>query len=161
MQPEARVSRGLMTELGESAKRQRSLMIIVLILMIIFAGRLVYVQGITGPALAQAGQNLRINKAEEIYAPRGDILDATGMLLATTVETYDIRVDLRQIPDYRIYDEGGDPTGYGALAAADRLIDVLGVPGGKDRETHQAELAASLVGENGWHLIAANVAPKL
>src|SRR5690625_3012074 len=105
-----------MTDLADPAKRQRVIMVIVLILMIVFAGRLVYVQGIVGPALAQDGLDLRMRSPETIYAPRGEIYDAAGQVLATTVETYDIRADLRQIPDYRLRDaDDGTVVGYGAL----------------------------------------------
>lgn len=151
-----------MTDLADPAKRQRVIMVIVLILMIVFAGRLVYVQGIVGPALAQDGLDLRMRSPETIYAPRGEIYDAAGQVLATTVETYDIRADLRQIPDYRLRDaDDGTVVGYGALAAAEALIKVLGVPEGKDPAAYHAEFAASLVGTNGYHLVAAGVTPKL
>ena len=151
-----------MTDLADSAKRQRSIMVAVLIVMLVFAGRLVYVQGIAGPALAQDALDMRLRSPETIYAPRGEILDSSGTVLATTVETYDIRANLNQIPDYRLKDpDDGAVVGYGALAAADQLIKVLGVPDGEDPEDYRAEFAASLVGTNGYHLIASDVSPKL
>src|SRR5690625_2345387 len=151
-----------MTDLADSAKRQRSIMIAVLIVMLVFAGRLVYVQGIAGPALAQDALDMRLRSPETIYAPRGEILDSSGTVLARTVETYDILANLNQIPDYRLKDpDDGAVVGYGALAAADQLIKVLGVPDGEDPEDYRAEFAASLVGTNGYHLIASDVSPKL
>ncbi len=150
-----------MTEVGDPAKRQKWLMAIVLVLVIVFAARLVYVQAIAGPALAQEGRNLRVSKPEPIPAPRGDIVDADGTVLATTVETYDIRSDLSQIPDYEVKDDDGEVVARGALAAADQLITVLGTPDGVDEETYRARLGADLVGTNGWYLIAEDVTREL
>src|SRR5690625_4256417 len=151
-----------MTDLADSAKRQRSIMVAVLVVMLVFAGRLVYVQGITGPALAQDALDMRLRSPETIYAPRGEILDSSGAVLATTVETYDIRANLKQISDYRLRDkDDGSIVAYGALAAADQLIKVLGIPDGEDPETYRAEFAASLVGTNGHHLVSAGVTPEL
>ena len=151
-----------MRDLADSGKRQRTIMVIVLALMVVFAGRLVYVQGITGPALAQDALNMRLRDPEIIYAPRGEILDSSGTVLATTVETYDIRANLSQIPDYRLRDkDDGTVVAYGALAAATQLSKVLGVPAGKDPDSYVAEFAASLVGENGYHLVASGVSPEL
>lgn len=151
-----------MTDLGVSHRRQRSLLIIVLIVMIAFAARLVYVQGIAGPALAKDALDLRLRDPETIYAPRGEILDASGTVLATTIETYDIRANLKQIPDYRLRDQDdGTVLGYGALAAAEQLTNVLGVPEGKNPDTYVNEFAASLVGDNGYHLVASGVSPEV
>lgn len=151
-----------MTDLADPAGRQRWIMIIVFAIMIVFAGRLVYVQGIAGPALAEEALNLRKRSEEIIYAPRGEIFDSKGTVLATTVETYDIRANQTQIPDYRLRDKKDDEVvGYGALAAADQLIEVLGVPKGEDPETYRAELAGSLVGENGYQLVKKGVSPKI
>nr|WP_227993371.1 penicillin-binding protein 2 [Pseudactinotalea sp. HY160] len=136
-------------------------MAIVLVLVIVFAARLVYVQAIAGPALAQEGRNLRVSRPEPIPAARGQILDANGVVLATTVETFDIRADLSQLPDYVLTDDEGETIGRGALAAADQLISVLGSPAGVEDAAYRAELGADLVGTNGWYLIAAGVTREL
>lgn len=60
-----------MTDLADSAKRQRSIMVAVLVVMLVFAGRLVYVQGIAGPALAQDALDMRLRSPETIYARAG------------------------------------------------------------------------------------------
>src|SRR5690625_2908826 len=151
-----------MTEVADPARRQRVIMVLAVCLMVVFAARLVYVQGIAGPALAQDALTLRLRNPETIYAPRGEIFDATGSLFATAVETYDIRANLNQIPDYRLRDpDDRSIIGYGAMAAADQLISVLGVPKGADPQAYRAEFAASLVGTNGYHLVAAGVAPEI
>ncbi len=151
-----------MTELSHPTKRSRFVWGIVLFVMILFAGRLVYVQGIAGPALAQDALDIRLRNPETIYAPRGEIIDASGAVLATTIETYDIRANLKQIREYRLWDKDAKAyVGYGALAAADQLIEVLGVPKGKDPQAYRAEFAATLVGENGYHLVAKGVSPAL
>lgn len=151
-----------MTDLGVAHRRQRSLMIVVLIVLLAFAARLVYVQGIAGPALAQDALDLRLRDPETVYAPRGEIVDSKGTILATTVETYDIRANLKQIPDYRLRDpDDGSIVAYGPLAAAEQLVDVLGVPEGKDPDAYVNEFAATLVGDNGYHLVAEGVSPEV
>src|SRR5690625_3422513 len=128
-----------MTDLADSAKRQRSIMVAVLVVLLVLAGRLRDVQGVPGPAVAQDALDIRLRSPETIYAPRGEILDSSGTVLATTVETYDIRANLNQIPDYRLKDpDDGAVVGYGALAAGDQRVEVPGGPDGEDPAGYRA-----------------------
>lgn len=140
------------TAVGRPERRQSLLLATLLIVILVFAGRLVYVQAIIGPALAQVARAERTDTIE-LVAPRGEILDADGVVLATTVETYDVRVDLRQIPDFRLYDENSTVVGRGAAAAAEVLAPVL--------DAAPNELGAQLVGDDGYFLLTKGVSPEV
>jgi cell division protein FtsI (penicillin-binding protein 3) len=107
-------------------RRQNVILSIVLVISAVFAGRLVYVQTIAGPALAQAATEAR-SFTSLIVAPRGDIVDANGEILATSVSTYDLILDLTKIPSYQLKDEEGNVVGRGAAALAQQLAPILGM----------------------------------
>lgn len=144
------------TGLGRPERRQSIVLVLVLVLTAVFAGRLVWVQTITGPARAEAAQANR-SRVEVLQASRGSILAADGTVLATSVERYRVRVDLTLLPQYRAR-EDGEVVGYGATAAAEQLAPVL------DRDA--AELGAELVGNpevstgRRDHTLATNVTPE-
>lgn len=119
-------------------RRQNVILALVLAISAVFAGRLVYVQTIAGPALAQAATDSR-SFTSMIVAPRGDILDANGEVLATSVSTYDLILDLDLVPTYELKDEEGEVIGRGATALAQELAPILGL------DAH--ELGAELVGQ--------------
>lgn len=125
------------TTSSRSERRQNVVLSLVLAVATIFAGRLVYVQAIAGPALAQAAADAR-SFTSVLVAPRGDILDANGEVLATSVTTYDLILDLTKVPDYTVTDEEGNVLGRGAAALAQQLAPILG------RDVN--ELGAALVG---------------
>ena len=56
------------------------------------AVRLVQLQIIEGPSLAAQGQRVRTSSTE-VAAARGTITDATGVVLANSIQTYDIAVN--------------------------------------------------------------------
>lgn len=140
------------TAVGRPDRRQGVLLCLILIVVLVFAGRLVYVQAIAGPALAQAARDERV-RTEPIPAQRGEVLDSNGTVLAASVETYDVIVDQRHIPNFDQLDEDGEVIGQGAAAAAELLAPIL------DRDP--AELGAELVGERGYHRLATRVAPEV
>lgn len=140
------------TAMGRPAKRQSALFIILLVVLLIFTARLAYVQLIAGPALAAAALQERSRTYAE-PAPRGDIVDSDGTVLATSIQTYRIVVDQRFIPQYRVYSDDGEVVGYGASAAAKALAPIL------DRDVN--ELGARLVGDDGYTVLAENVAPEV
>lgn len=140
-----------LNRVGSPTKRQNVLLCLILIVVLAFAGRLVYVQAITGPALAQAGLDERVRE-QTIPAPRGDVLDSTGVVLATSVETYDVIVDLRQIPHFVLRDDDGAEVSRGAVAAASVLAPIL--------NRDEAELGAELVGTSGYHRLLRNATPE-
>ena len=121
-------------------RRQSVILTIVLAVSALFAGRLVYVQTIAGPALAQEAADLR-SFSSIIVAPRGEILDADGHVLATSVSTYNLILDLDEVPNYELEDADGEVIGVGATALAQQLAPILGM------DAH--ELGARLVGDPG------------
>ena len=130
-------------------RRTRIILLTVLAFVLLFAGRLVYVQAIEGPDLAQAALNDRLTHAT-IQAPRGEILDASGELLATSVTRYNVGVNQQLIAQYRTEIDGETKTG--AVAAAAKLAPVLG--------EDPAELGAKLVGTSTFVYIARDLTPQ-
>ena len=144
---------------AERAGRRQSVVLgIVLLVSAVFAGRLVYVQAIAGPALAQAAVDAR-SISNVIIAPRGNILDANGEVLATSVSTYNLILELDQVPAYTLTDDDGAVIGRGATALAQQLAPILGVD--------VNELGAELVGdpseETGrkYYVLARKVSPEV
>lgn len=139
-------------------KRQSAILAVVLVVAVVFGSRLVYVQLIAGPGLATVAQDGRSHE-HVLQAPRGDILAADGAVLATSVERYNVILDLNLLPQYRLVDDGGEVVGYGAAAAASQLAPIL--------DLDPAELGARLVGEpdnpvgRRYHVLARGVTPAV
>lgn len=144
--------RNPLTAVGKPDRRQGVLLCLILAVMMVFAGRLVYVQAIAGPALAQAALDERVSTAP-IPAQRGEVVDGAGTVLATSVETHDVIVDQRQIPDFEVRDTDGEVVGRGAAAAAELLAPIL--------DRNAAELGADLVGDRGYYRLAAGLTPEV
>lgn len=139
-------------------RRQSVILAVVLLVAVAFVARLVYVQAIAGPALADAALDQR-SREQVLHAPRGDILAADGTVLATSFDRYTVVLDLNQLPQYRLEDENGEVIGYGAAAAASQLAPILGL--------NRAELGARLVGDpdnpvgRAYHVLARGVTPEV
>ncbi|MCB2747277.1 hypothetical protein KQ905_14930, partial [Listeria monocytogenes] len=67
--------------------RVTALVVVVVLVLATFAGRLVWVQGIAGPAIAKVALEKRLSSAT-VLGQRGQITDAAGVPLATSVERY-------------------------------------------------------------------------
>lgn len=78
--------------------RLRLWFIFVLSIFIVFAGRLVQVQGIEASGYADRAIN-ELTRTATLYAQRGNITDADGIVLARSVDTVDITVDQTMILD--------------------------------------------------------------
>lgn len=127
---------------GDPNGRIRVLGIVVLVVLMVFTGRLVYVQTYLGPALAAEAQNLR-TRTIVIPAVRGDITDLDGNVLATSVDRYNIFADQPLIAAWKHSVDGtvrGGPT-----EAARLLAPVLGLSA--------PELAAQLNGDKNQHKV--------
>ncbi|ROS77207.1 penicillin-binding protein 2 [Cellulomonas sp. PhB143] len=127
-------------EPGRPERRQRWLTLLAALVVLLFGARLVYVQGIEGPALAQEALESRL-VTNQTPAQRGDITDADGSVLATSVERYTVFADQELIADFRPDErhqvDGHVVEGEGAIAVARLLGPVLGMD--------PPELAAELV----------------
>jgi len=139
-------------------RRQAVVLAIVCAIATLFAGRLVYVQAIAGPTIAQAAAQAR-SFTSVLVAPRGDILDADGEVLATSVTTYDLILDLEQVPTYTLKDEDGEVIGRGAAALAQQLAPILG----RDPNVLGAELVGDPEEPRGrrYHVLARQVTPEV
>ena len=84
--------------LRRSVGRLRAALLALAILLSLFAGRLLQVQGLEGPAYADRAQNERL-RTTVLAARRGAITDARGVTLATSVEARDVTVDQTLVRD--------------------------------------------------------------
>ncbi len=78
-----------------------------------FVVRLVYLQGLDASALAQTAQAKRLTSVT-IPGDRGEILDAHGAVLATSVEKYDIDANPKTVAKWK----GSADSAADAAAAA-------------------------------------------
>ena len=121
---------------GGRSRRGALLLIITAVAFSLFAVRLVDLQVVKGPELASAALEQRI-KTKAIPAIRGNILDAKGEPLATTVEARDVTADQTLI---------SDPAAVGAA-----LAPILGVDPGV--------LANRLTGTRRFMYVAKGLSP--
>lgn len=137
---------------GRSFERRHTVaLVVVFAVLVLFGVRLAYVQAVAGPELAAAAMEVRLRSAT-VHASRGEILDSRGVVLATSVQTFDVVVNQRQIPYFEHAPDGAEPR-YGAAAAAKLLAPLLG--------QDERELGAQLVGDRGYHIIAKGVTPEV
>ncbi len=106
------------------------------------------IQIIRGPALAEQGRKVR-TAASEISAPRGRIVDADGLTLVDSVETYHIAVNQRSILEWKVTGESGETIAGGPQEAARLLAPLL--------ELDQAELGGKMLGDETYVYLKKNV----
>ncbi|TAK71107.1 MAG: penicillin-binding protein 2 [Actinomycetota bacterium] len=156
---------------GSPRRRASMALVVILVFLTIFAGRLLELQAVRGEALAGAalGQRLR---TVDLPAGRGTIRDAAGTALAVTVDAVNITADQTQVRDPQAAAAALAPVlGIDAAILADRLtgtrrfvylkkeatpaqwadVRALGQPGifsePSTKRTYPAgELAANLIG---------------
>lgn len=131
------------------ARRQRWLIALTALVLVLFVGRLVQVQLVDGPATAAATREGRL-QTTVTQAHRGDITDADGVVLATSVDRYTITADPQAIQEFR---GAARDVEDGALGVAELLAPVLDRP--------KAELAAQLSGDGRYVVLAKNVVPEV
>ena len=90
---------------GDPRRRLRVALIVLLFVLTLFAGRLVQMQGLDGPTVARVALDKRTTTVS-LPAHRGDITDAGGAVLATTVERRDILVDQTLVARYKRVENG-------------------------------------------------------
>ena len=153
--PPARPTRGT-REPGRPERRQRWLIVVAGVITAVFIAQLVNVQVLRGPALAAEAQNDRTRSSTTI-AHRGDITDADGVVLATSVDRYTVAADLQAIARFepRTGDlVNGEPLEEGgAVGVAKLLAPIL------DRSA--VELAADLVGTSRYLVLEKDVTPEV
>jgi cell division protein FtsI (penicillin-binding protein 3) len=128
---------------------------VALFVLSLFAGRLVQIQGIDASVLAAKALQER-SRAVVLPAHRGDVVDADGAVLATTVERRNIVVDQTLVPLFRNQRaaDGTVPDGAKGVAAAARaLAPLLGMRVG--------ELTRKLTGTKRYAVVAKDVEPDV
>jgi cell division protein FtsI (penicillin-binding protein 3) len=105
---------------------------ILLFVLTLFGGRLIQLQGLDASVLAAQALDKRIADIR-IPAEQGDILDAEGTVLATTVERRDITVDQRLVPQYKRWQDGV-VVSSGVRGAAADLSSTLDMPAAQIEE---------------------------
>lgn len=137
-------------EPGRPDRRRVVLTVVVLVLLTVFAGRLVYLQGFRGEAVAAVALSKRLTSPITIPADRGEITDADGVVLATSVERYTVWANQIQVGQWV---QRGDRSVKGPAGAARLLAPLL--------EANAAELGAKLAGDRGYVVLAKNVLPEV
>lgn len=120
--------------LADPRKRLRVLLVGVCVLLSMFAGRLVQLQGIDASRYAEAARE-HGRTVEMLPADRGEILDRNGASLAGTVESYNVSADQTLVDN---------PAEY-----ALQLADIL--------DADAAELQRDLTGDDKFKYIAKSV----
>jgi cell division protein FtsI (penicillin-binding protein 3) len=130
--------------------RQRLITVFALALLLVFAARLVMIQGVESSAMAAAALENRL--ATSTTDPlRADIVDRNGVVLATSAERYHVFVNQQKLAEWTRRDNG-QVLAEGPLDAARILAPILGVS--------EAELSADLVGDARFQYIAKYVDPE-
>jgi len=117
------------------ARRQAVSTLIMMAILLVFVVRLVFIQVIDAEALATSALDTRL-RTVVITPPRGDIVDRNGVVLATSVDRYNITAHPKQVAEW-VQSDGTTVVAQGPLDAALQLAPILGVP--------EAELAAALI----------------
>ncbi|WGW13306.1 penicillin-binding protein 2 [Saxibacter everestensis] len=128
-------------KVGQPNKRMRWVITMVMIVFLVFCGRLVQIQGFDPSSLAAAALQKRL-KVVKLPAERGEILAADGTTLATTVKRYTLVADQLNVSQYK--DDEGKV--LGAEVAAEQLAPLL--------ETDADRLLPMLDGKKRWKVIA-------
>lgn len=118
-------------------KRLRMVMTFFLLCALVLTVRLVDLQAVRASQLSETASEFR-TRPYTLHAKRGDIVDSTGAVLATSVERYNVGVNQELIGSYVRYDEDGNVIGTGAAAAAEVLAPLL--------DMDRAELGGILLG---------------
>ncbi len=129
--------------------RSRALFVGFLVVFSLFAAQLIRVQALDAGAPSNAGLAIRTVKETE-PAMRGTITDATGAVLATSIERRTVIVNQQAVTEYekRI---GTKLTTVGVTGAAADLSPLLGID--------QASLASKLTGTRKYYILAKNISP--
>lgn len=122
-------------------RRLKILLTVFTVCAMVLGVRLVDLQGVRSGKLAELASEFR-TRSYTLQAKRGDIVDSSGAVMATSVERYNVAVNQELISEYIKYDENenGDlvPVGSGAAAAAKELAPLL--------DMDEAELGGKLLG---------------
>jgi cell division protein FtsI (penicillin-binding protein 3) len=111
--------------LGRPAVRLRGGLGFVLVVLLVLAGRLVWLQGVQGTAYAEDATSQRL-RTTTVVAPRGEIVDRNGVVIAQSVDARAIFGEPRTIAKAQCPVTATTPCNPATIAAA--LAPVLGLP---------------------------------
>lgn len=137
---------------GTPRQRHRWILAAVMICALLLSGRLLWVQGLNAQALAAQAVEDR-TATRTITAPRGQILDSEGAVLASSVERYDLWVNQLQVDDYRKDADDLPADEKGIKGAARQLAPLLGWSVEKTEK--------ALTGDRGFQYLRKEVDPAL
>jgi cell division protein FtsI (penicillin-binding protein 3) len=122
-----------------------------LVVLIVFAAKLVDVQILSAAPLAQQALDLRL-VTTTVTPPRADIVDRNGIVLATSVDRYHLAVNQQKLATWKRVQDG-QVLAEGPLDAARILAPIVGIG--------EAELAAKLVGDKTYAYVLKNITPEM
>lgn len=136
--------------LGRPTVRLRGGLVFVLVVLLALAGRLVWLQGVQGTAYAADATSQRL-RTTTVVAPRGEIVDRNGFVLAQSVDARAIFGEPRTIAKAQCPAQATTPCNPATIAAA--LAPVLKLPA--------AELQSKLSRSNAFVYLARGVDPAV
>ena len=140
-----RPSRPARLGVAHPARRVRFLLLTVLFVFSLFGAQLLRLQALDASTMARAALKSRLSVVV-LPGMRGDIIDANGVVLATSLERRNVTADQSAVPEYK---KKGRKVGV-AGAAAD-LAPILGKP--------VAELIPTLTGSRRFVYVAKLITP--
>jgi len=121
----------------------------VLFVFSLFSAQLLRLQALDASPVASAALKSRLYVGA-VPAMRGDITDANGVVLATSIERRNVTADQTAVPEYKKKVNGVRQT-VGVLGAAADLAPILG--------KSELELSATLTGDRQFVYVAKDVTP--
>lgn len=132
-------------------RRVRSMFIVSLLVLTVFAAQLVRLQGFDAAAMSAKALEQR-SATRTLPAARGQITDSNGTVLAESIERYTLIVDQQAVKEYqKRLTPKGPRTKVGAPGAAADVAPLLGLP--------VADVQARLSGERRWYPVATDMTP--
>ncbi len=138
------------SQIANPIARQRVVTLVMLAALVIFAGKLIFIQGVQASALSQEALNNRLTTTK-IEPQRADIVDRNGVVFATSVNRYHLTVNQPALADWK-HIENGQVLAEGPLDAARILAPLLDVG--------ESELAAALSGDKPFAYVAKDITPE-
>lgn len=135
------------------SKRMRIGLAIVLVLLLVLAGRLFQLQGLDPAGYAQQAVSDRLREVE-VPAARGDILDSQDRVMATSIERFRIVTDPRDVGEHTVVDDNTElnsPITVERQAA--ELAEVLGM--------EAEEVMDAFAADSHYSVIADSVSPEV
>ena len=134
---------------ARSGERRRMVVLTIAIALVlaVFAVKLVWIQAIDGPSIADDARKARLIPVSLLGA-RGQITDVKGVALATSVERYDVSVNQKLVGQFL----GSSDVPAGVEGVADLLAPLLGLS--------EPEVGGLLVGDRGFKVLKKGVLPE-